>query len=273
MLWTLLVVGAILWFIWSILVRPELKLPPALRAMQRQLKAVVAQERDDPNAMNWEKISQAREAEEFPVRPSVMPILNNLLGDSWQPEAVENLANGSADKQNHFISKVVTDLALAKAGGVIIDWQQIDPAYRNNYTELLRHLSEALHAQNKVLWFMVALGEDFHTFDIDEMVGFVDRFVAVLYDENSSGDAPGPIAAQDWVEGWLKVLSHYGEPEQWIGALGAYAYDWNTTRRKTDDRVQGRHESRQLCRGRSRRTPRPSRAPQLQRAVFLRRCR
>ncbi len=307
--WALLMIAAMVWFIWAILVRPELKLPRSLRDMKGQLKAAIKsgdKPTDDKNALNWQKYyeqstaSQERLAriraqirkpkpqngrirlafyvdwdpnsfasleehaaalthvapEWFTVEGTeskltydpdpklatfaaahgitVMPQLDNLAGEVWEPEAVENLANGPADKRDQFIAELVADIVRAKAGGVIVNWEQIDPAYRDKYTALLEELAGDLHDAGKELWFMVALGEDFNTFDIEALAGFTDRFVAVLYDENSDGDAPGPIAAKDWIEGWLSVLAEYAEPEQWIGALGAYAFDWNTTRKKTE---------------------------------------
>src|SRR5216684_2128554 len=37
----------------------------------------------------------------------LMPLLTNLVGDAWQPEAVENLAHGPADRQERFFAKFV----------------------------------------------------------------------------------------------------------------------------------------------------------------------
>src|SRR5438132_1039945 len=37
----------------------------------------------------------------------LMPLLTNLLGDTWQPEAVENLAHGPPDRQESFFAKVI----------------------------------------------------------------------------------------------------------------------------------------------------------------------
>src|SRR5438093_6236407 len=34
----------------------------------------------------------------------LMPLLTNLIGDTWQPEAVENLVHGPVQRQNRFIS-------------------------------------------------------------------------------------------------------------------------------------------------------------------------
>ena len=165
---------------------------------------------------------------------ALMPLLRNLEGDEWQPEAVENLANGSADKRAEFIAVLVRDLKKSGAGGVIIDWELVDPAYKDEYTDLLNDIAEALHGAGKELWFLVSPGDAFETFDLETLSGSVDRFVALLSDENSDTDKPGPISSLDWLEGWLKVIDNTGDPDQWIIGLGAYAYDWNETTQKTE---------------------------------------
>jgi cellulose synthase/poly-beta-1,6-N-acetylglucosamine synthase-like glycosyltransferase/peptidoglycan/xylan/chitin deacetylase (PgdA/CDA1 family)/spore germination protein YaaH len=299
----LLIIGLV-WFIWSIAVRPELKLTSPIRQLKGQLKAAIqrsAQSTADPNEMNWQRYySQSQAAQErlariraqmkkgrpdhrkirvafyvdwdpnsfssleehanslthvipewFTLRDvqgdliterdqrlatyaasrglTVMPLLDNLAGDTWQPEAVENLALGSADRRETFINDLITGLKAANAGGVVIDWEQLDPNYRDKYTDLLGHISEALHTAGMELWFVVNLGEDFNTFDVEKLQGPVDRFLAILHDENSESDKPGPIASQAWLEGWLKVIADQTDPDQWIGILGSYAYDWNLT--------------------------------------------
>ena len=179
---------------------------------------------------------------------TLMPLLENLQGDTWQPEAVENLANGTADKRARFIRDLLAQLRKMKAGGLIIHWEQLDPAKRDDYTDFLRQIADALQGAGMELWFTVSPGEDFKTFHIfgdpDAQPGvqsnrpaletFVNRFVVMLHDENSETDAPGPIASQPWLEGWLKVIVQYADPDQWIAVLGAYAYDWNTTTKKTE---------------------------------------
>src|SRR5881397_4145801 len=65
---------------------------------------------------------------------ALMPLLTNLVGDTWQPEAIENLAHGPAKRQDDFIQDVLAVLRNAKAAGVVVDWQQIDPAYKKNLT-------------------------------------------------------------------------------------------------------------------------------------------
>jgi cellulose synthase/poly-beta-1,6-N-acetylglucosamine synthase-like glycosyltransferase/peptidoglycan/xylan/chitin deacetylase (PgdA/CDA1 family)/spore germination protein YaaH len=164
----------------------------------------------------------------------LIPLLNNLINDVWQPEAVENLANGPDEPRNQFVVNLLSQLESARAGGVLIDWEQIDPAYKDQVTKLLTKISDALHAVDKELWLEVPMGDEFESFDLETLSDHVDHFVAVLYDETSDTDQPGPIASQDWFDGWLKVITGYGEPEQWIAAIGTYGYDWTTGQKRAE---------------------------------------
>src|SRR5215468_6153464 len=68
---------------------------------------------------------------------ALMPLLTNLVGDIWQPEAIENLAHGPAKRRDRFIENELSVLRNAKAAGVVIDWQQIDPAYKKDLTAFI----------------------------------------------------------------------------------------------------------------------------------------
>src|SRR6059058_4147255 len=65
---------------------------------------------------------------------ALMPLLTNLVGDTWQPEAIENLAHGPAKRQDRFIQRVLAVLRDAKASGVVVDWEQVDPVYKKDIT-------------------------------------------------------------------------------------------------------------------------------------------
>jgi len=156
----------------------------------------------------------------------LLPLLRNLVGDTWQPEAVEGLINGPQARQDRFIARLLDHLLEAEAGGVLIDWNQIDPAYQQSLTLLLSRLADALHQQKMQLWLCIPMGLELKAFDLESLASVVDRFVAVLHDENSEVDAPGPIASQPWFDGWLETLLAYGKPSQWVVAIGAYGYDW-----------------------------------------------
>ncbi|MGI8481824.1 MAG: glycosyl hydrolase family 18 protein, partial [Chthoniobacterales bacterium] len=165
---------------------------------------------------------------------AVMPLLTNLVGETWQPEAVENLAHGSVEQQDRFIRSVLTVLNDARAAGVVVEWEQLDPAYKGDITAFLDRFTDALHYDDKQLWLCVQPGQDLDYIDFEELSDNVDRFVALLFDETSNTDTPGPIASRQWFEGWLRLLLDGAERKQWIIALGGYGYDWTGGAKKAE---------------------------------------
>jgi hypothetical protein len=83
-----------------------------------------------------------------------------------------------------------------------------------------------LHHDEKELWLSVQPGQDIDYIDFDELSDNVDRFVAMLFDQASDTDPPGPLCSRAWFEGWLHVLLEDSDTKQWIVALGSYGYDW-----------------------------------------------
>jgi len=89
---------------------------------------------------------------------ALLPILDNLIGDRRIPEAVEGLANGPESRQDRFIVDLAGHLKKAAAAGVVIDWGQIDPSYRDALTGLLERTATILHKQGLELWLCVPMG-------------------------------------------------------------------------------------------------------------------
>lgn len=154
-----------------------------------------------------------------------LPILKNLDGDEWQPEAVEELANAPEGERAAFLDRLVSRLPPG-ATGLIVEWCQTDPLSRTEVTRLVTEMGARLHAAGKELWFTAPTGTDFNAFDLDTIAETADRLIAPLYDENSEPADPGPIASSDWFQGWLGAMMVHGEPHQWVIGLGAYGYDW-----------------------------------------------
>ncbi|MBU0664908.1 MAG: glycosyltransferase [Proteobacteria bacterium] len=157
----------------------------------------------------------------------LLPLLRNIGREGvWLPEAVEGLINGPAVRRDRFIVDLKERLKAMGAGGVVIDWEQVDPAYRAAMTVFLTRIASALQGDSMELWLCVPMGSGLNVLDLDTLAEHVDRFVAMLHDENSESDPPGPIASREWFNGWLDTLTDYGEPSQWVLALGSYGYDW-----------------------------------------------
>ncbi|MEO6054558.1 MAG: glycosyltransferase [Chthoniobacterales bacterium] len=154
------------------------------------------------------------------------PILRNLDGDTWIPEAVEGIINGPAERQDRFTADIIDRLIKINADGVLVEWNEVDPDYQENLSLFIEKFAAALHEKNMQLWLSVPIGHELKLFDLDSLSANVDRFVAVLYDQNSEHDEPGPIASQEWFDGWLNVILGFGTPKQWIIAIGNFGYDW-----------------------------------------------
>ncbi len=165
---------------------------------------------------------------------TLMPLLTNLSGDNRQPEPVENLIRSPEKDQDGFIHDLKTRLLDIHAGGVVVDWELIDPTYKTELAELLGRMATSLHESSLQLWLQVQVGEEMGVYDFETLSDDVDYFVALLHDQTSDSDPPGPIAGQDWFNGWLGALSSYGDPDQWIIGLGNYGYDWPEGARKGD---------------------------------------
>ncbi|MDR0476316.1 MAG: glycosyltransferase [Desulfobulbaceae bacterium] len=159
---------------------------------------------------------------------ALIPLLSNLTeNDVARVEAVESLVNGSAERQERFASELTATLAAMHAGGVLLDWQQLDPSYRDNMTIFLGRIAAALRQAHLELWLCVPTDRDLNIYDLDQLSGFVDHFVAMLHDEHAERDQAGPIASHEFFNGWLSTLvGDYGDPGQWIISLGSYGYDW-----------------------------------------------
>jgi len=154
-----------------------------------------------------------------------LPILRNLDGNAWQPEAVEELAHEPEAERSLFLDRLLNRLPPGSTG-VILELSQLDPTYQDEYSRLIKEMADHLHAAKKELWFAVPTGADFDAFDLNAIAESVDRLVATLYEENSEADDPGPLASSTWFQGWLKTMMVYGDPSQWVIGLGSYANDW-----------------------------------------------
>ena len=158
----------------------------------------------------------------------LLPMMTNAAGEGRKPEAVENLVRGPAENQNRFIENLKRQLAEIHAGGVLIDWEGIDPASQDDLSAFLGKVASSLHDAGLQLWLQVPVGEERGAYDLDTLADSVDFFVASLHDQVSEEDPPNAIAAQNWYESWLDAITKasHGDTEQWVIALGNYGYDW-----------------------------------------------
>ena len=168
------------------------------------------------------------ELEKIPLQRNfaLMPVLNNLAGDRRVPEGVETLMRAEPAAKAAFISGLAARLKDVGARGVVIDWDEVDSGDDGALSRLVCEIADGLKKDGLETWLCVPMGTGFAAWDFDLLPSHVNRFVGMLHDETGEGDPPGPLASQDWFDGWMEVINHCGEPGQWIASLGSYGSDW-----------------------------------------------
>lgn len=160
----------------------------------------------------------------------VMPMLTNLRNETFEPESIEFFLQEGITAQTKFADDLIRILRDMEAPGVVIEWEELDPAYQEELTQFLALLHTRLSTQGLQLWLCIPLGNDIKIFDLDALAPHVDRFIAMLYYETGESDAPGSIASLPWFAEWLDVLISHGDSSQWIAGIGTFGYDWHRSR-------------------------------------------
>ena len=156
----------------------------------------------------------------------LVPILANMQGEDFDPEAVEHYLRADVSEQRAFAADLKRQLQTWGARGVAIVWEQVDPTYRQEMVRFIALLESELHKAGLELWLCIPVGDDLKVFDLAALAPHVDRFVAMLYYETGEYDEAGPLASLPWFEEWLGAITRYGDPSQWVIGVGTFAYDW-----------------------------------------------
>lgn len=159
-------------------------------------------------------------------RARLMPVLSNLRGNERVPEAVEELASAGDEKKQEFVEALAEKLEKAGADGVVVDWQEVEQGGDGELGKLVATIAGGLRSRGLQTWLCVTPDATFSGWDFDSLSMHVDRFIAQIHDENGPADKPGPIASQDWFDGWMEVLAHTGNPGKWIVSLACHGMDW-----------------------------------------------
>ncbi len=157
----------------------------------------------------------------------VLPMLSNLERYERVPDAVEALAMAGEAEQEEFVAQLSEKLRQVDAAGVVIDWLEVDQGEDHELGKLVARVADGLRQHGLETWLCVTPDATFTGWDFKELSKHVDRFLIMLHDEHGETDAPGPVASQDWFEGWLDVAANNGNPGKWLAAVGCYGIDWD----------------------------------------------
>ncbi|MDP2858226.1 MAG: glycosyl hydrolase family 18 protein [Bacillota bacterium] len=161
-----------------------------------------------------------------------LALVSNIYGGKFDKNTVHTvLANaGVRGKTIENIAKILKNGGFY---GVNIDFENVDPADRQMYTDFVGALAQRIKPEGFMMTISVPAKkrEDpsnswSAAFDYWSLGKIADRVMIMTYDEHWSTALPGPVASVEWVEMMLKFATSAIPSHKILMGLPAYGYDW-----------------------------------------------
>jgi len=165
----------------------------------------------------------------------VLPVISNTDAKGvWHPDELASLIDDS-DASKRFIQRLTQEILQLHADGINIDFEQLSNAEKDNFSDWVKRLAAAFHAEHLLVTVDVPLNDE--AFDYEYLGGVVDAVVVMAYDQHYAAGVPGCIAGNNWYTDGIEELVDRIPPAKLIMALGAYGYDWNLTTKEPPETV------------------------------------
>lgn len=155
-------------------------------------------------------------------------VSNNFNGDITK-ELLESQVN-----RKNAIGNITMLLKQNNYAGVNIDFEGVYHYNRNNYSDFIKELYQALQSQGLLLTISVpAKTWDKPTdswngaFNYKELAKYSDKIMIMSYDQHYPGGSPGPVASYEWVKKVAEYAVTVVPREKIILGTAAYGYDWS----------------------------------------------
>ncbi len=129
---------------------------------------------------------------------AVMPVIQNAFSD---PSGIEALL-GSGVLETQFIDSARSRVTAGRYAGVNIDFENIPPSLRDEFTAFIGELATSFHAVGKQVSVDIpvsTLGSPNAAYDDAALSHEADAVIIMAYDENTTPGVPGPVAGETWV--------------------------------------------------------------------------
>ncbi|MDI3316730.1 MAG: S-layer homology domain-containing protein [Bacillota bacterium] len=133
--------------------------------------------------------------------------------------------------QQRLIQNILT-VASRGYSGVNIDFEYLQNADRDLFTQFATTLAQRLHAQNLLLtidlpWRDAASANSWgHDFDYAALGKVADYLIIMTYDQHYPGSAPGPVGSLPWMQQGLAWAVQQAPAQKILLGIPAYADDW-----------------------------------------------
>lgn len=153
----------------------------------------------------------------------VVPFLSN----HWNRE----LGRKALQNRKQLVEQIVSEINRLDLDGVCVDIENLTEVDRDNYTDLVRLLSESI-PESKTLAVAVASNPTGKTtgwqgsYDYRALGSYADYIMVMTYDQSYQGGPAGPVASASFVEDSIKYAISYVPNEKVVLGIPFYGRYW-----------------------------------------------
>ncbi|MGD6833530.1 glycosyl hydrolase family 18 protein [Sutcliffiella halmapala] len=160
--------------------------------------------------------------------------LTNLSEKGFDPDLTHGMISESWLRKK-LINNIYSLLDSHDYKGVVIDFEQVRKADRNNLNLFIKELTERLHPSGMEVMMAVPPKEGDHSpshsvaYDFAELGKYLDKIFLMTYDWHWPGGPSGPIAPINKVRATLDYAISVVPKSKIMLGIPQYAYDWTIT--------------------------------------------
>lgn len=162
----------------------------------------------------------------------VYGLLHNWIGGGFNQEVATAVLT-SPERRRRLADELIRVAEEYGLDGIDVDLEYLPASLRENYTTLVRELSERLKPAGLGLSISVPgkVWDDRTSpwggaFDYAALGQYVDEVAIMAYDEHAPGLQAGPVASLGWVKQVVQYAVSKIEPSKILLGIPAYGYDW-----------------------------------------------
>lgn len=126
--------------------------------------------------------------------------------------------------RRHFIATIEAAIARERAGGVVLDMENLPETAHPHYLRFLQDMHRRFAPRGLLVTIAAPVGDP--AWNLSAYAAVTDRIFLMAYDEHWPGGEAGPIGSQPWFARTLAEAVGAIGRDKAIVAVGNYAYDW-----------------------------------------------
>ena len=160
---------------------------------------------------------------------AILPMIQNADSADFQPSYLHAMLSKPKNRAT-VINSLLNFVQAGHYQGINVDFETDSPDDTNTLTAFMSEIYAVFHPRGLLVTEDIEV--DSPTYQLSKLAKTSDFLIPMLYDEHSSGTAPGPVASQTWFTGELSKFMQAVPANKCVVGLANYGYDWQVG--KTD---------------------------------------